>query len=895
MKFIKIRFIKPYIDGKKEGNKHKVGEIVDYDARAVSWLVKEGYAEYYKEELSPEEQYYKNQDNKEQDLKNQLWTAQDRIPKQYRTEKARFIKIDMTDPENKQWKKPLEKDWTNTRNYPYNDIKFLQYLATGDNYGIALGYDDIGVLDADHLTVDQTARKELPDSFRIRTGGNYYDKPEYGRKIHFVFRVPGWTHGTVNFDDDAGGNHLGEFRWQGAMVIAPGSKHYKTGNTYEIENDVPIATITPEQLYKVIEPFMKGHNERTEIKKDNDNSEKKCDIDITKVLKTSDFTGQTPTEEANGIYRGKHPGHDSSTNRNFQFSINTNLWYCQRHGTGGGTLELIAVKHGIIKCENCKKTKAKPEILSGGENKWDDFKAVVKIAKEKYGIELPKKENQVGNITTKVLIPDLPRILKKEDYYEEDKFKAPRLARDICFNDGHNRGLHVMTDNQKIIWDNGRYWQDNGEELLRDVTQQILGDGACLRHKNETLGWIKDNVALHLDRKQLDFNKYKIGLQNGVYDLQSHTLMPFAREHLITSLLPFKYNPEAKCPGFLKFMSETLEESDITVIQEMFGYCFRRDYRLSTLFFLVGVGRNGKSTLLNVLTALLGEENISNVSIQSLCDENFSKIRLYHKYANIIADLTTRELEHTGQLKQLTGNDTIQARDIYEKPIQFLSYAKLISAMNQIPVCHDNSPAWLIRCICIEFPYQFLDGAEGTDKNLIDKLTTPDEIEGIFNWAMEGYKRLETQGSFSKHMNLKDMDKFMAQTKNAILQFVTHCVKSTPLNEVLKDDVYKAYLKYAKDNELTTVGSKHFSPKFKDYLMEKEIEFGQGHVTAGKTWKGIEIIKQDDPKEEKKCDVTKEKQPSPAVTKENKLVIAAGIDKWEEMHPDEVQEMVDNE
>ena len=295
------------------------------------------------------------QERKEKTFEESLRKASDKIPRQYRTEKARFIKIDMTDPKNRKWKKPLELEWQTKNNYQYNNLILLKSIAKGENYGIALGYDDIGILDADHILIDQIAIKNLPDSFRVRTGGYYFDKPEYGRKRHFAFRVPGWTHGTVNLDDDPGGNHYGEFRWQGAMVIAPGSKHYDTGNTYEIENDVPITTITPEQLYTVIEPFMKDHIVKESIKKDHDNSEQKCDLDITKVINPTDYTGGSKTEEDNGIYRGKHPAHESSTNRNFQFNTKTNLWYCQRHGTGGGTLELIAVIHGIIKCEDCKK------------------------------------------------------------------------------------------------------------------------------------------------------------------------------------------------------------------------------------------------------------------------------------------------------------------------------------------------------------------------------------------------------------------------------------------------------------------------------------------------------------------------------------------------------------
>jgi putative DNA primase/helicase len=484
-------------------------------------------------------------------------------------------------------------------------------------------------------------------------------------------------------------------------------------------------------------------------------------------------------------------------------------------------------------------------------------------------------------------IIELPTVSNKNDYYIEDekgvpRFKAPLLAHDICFNGDKNRGIRITDDNKKIIWFNGRYWQDNGEEVIKNIIQQILGDSTCQKHKNEVIGWIKDCLALQVTREELDSDKYKIGLQNGVYDLQTQTLLPFDEKYFITKMFPLNHNKLATCPIFLKFLPEILEESDILVIQEMFGYCFIKDYPLAVMFFLVGVGRNGKSTLLNVLIRMLGKENVSNVPIQSLCDDNFSGIDLYHKYANIVCDLSTKELDHTGKLKQLCGNDYIRARDLYEKSMKFKSYAKLINAMNEIPVCHDKTLAWMQRCACIEFPNQFLDGAEGTDKNLIDKLTTPEEIEGIFLWAMEGYQRIQEKGAFSPHKNLDDMVKFMAQTKNSILQFVKAHIREKTGNEILKDTIFQNFVKYCLDNKYASVSSNHFSNKFKQYIAEQGIHYeeGQSKILKGRVWKNIEY-----------CDTESNREDTP-----EEMSLAKGKDKqlimdgWEAAHgePEEV-------
>jgi P4 family phage/plasmid primase-like protien len=898
MKTVQLRVLKDFTDGDL---KFKEGQIINVPENHTVYI-KMGVAEIFSA-IQPETEIDRImrekgcdretahsllKDRKERQETKEGWKQQEenkfilidatkKIPHQLRN--ARFIKIDMTDPKNRKWKKPLESKWQTVNNYKWDDIELLTSIGEGNNYGVALGFDDIIVIDADHILVDQAVREKLPDTFRVKTGGYYYGKEEYGRKIHFYYRCPELKT-TIVLDEDAGGNHYGEIRSQGAQVIAPGSKHYDTGNTYEVENDGPIATITLEQLNEVMSPFMTEHILKDKVNKENDNQEKKCDLDITKVINPDDYTAGLQTEKENGIYRGKHPVHESNTNRNFIFDINKGLWYCNRHNTGGGAIELIGVKEKLIDCKNVK-----PGAITG-----ELFKQIIKIAKEKYGLELPLKRAGVTDHDTRnVPIPDLPKILKKEDFYVEDekgtpRFKAPLMAKAICFNEnGENRGIRVTDDNKKIMWFNSKYWRDNGEELIRDMVQKILGDSSCLKHKNEVISCIKDCMELQIEREQLDADKYKIGLQNGVFDLQTQQLLPFDKQYFITSLFPINYNVLAKCEKFKQFLPEILEAKDILVIQEMFGYCFLKDYPLAVIFFLVGIGRNGKSTLLNVLIRMLGKCNVSNVPMQSLCDDNFSKIDLYRKHANIISDLSAKELEHTGPLKQLSGEDQIRGRNLYEKAMNFFNFAKLISAMNEIPVCHDNTLAWMQRCACIEFPNQFLDGAEGTDPHIIDKMTTQEEIDGIFLWCMDGLKRLFEKKSFSPHNNLNDMEKFIAQTKNSILQFVREHIRNKPGNEILKDDVYKSFLQYCLKKKFTTVASNHFSTKFKQYLMEQNITFGEGisKILNGRIWKDIEII-----------DIPTEEKPK---TKNEKLVIASGIDQFENMSYTEIQKEVDNE
>jgi putative DNA primase/helicase len=110
---------------------------------------------------------------------------------------------------------------------------------------------------------------------------------------------------------------------------------------------------------------------------------------------------------------------------------------------------------------------------------------------------------------------------------------------------------------------------------------------------------------------------------------------------------------------------------------------------------------------------------------------------LYGKLANIYADLPAIALKETGIFKMLTGGDTISGEHKFKPRFYFKNYAKLIFSCNQIPQTPDDSDAFYRRWIIVNFPHQFLDADQNTDKNLVAdknllaKLTTTSELRHI--------------------------------------------------------------------------------------------------------------------------------------------------------------------
>jgi putative DNA primase/helicase len=102
---------------------------------------------------------------------------------------------------------------------------------------------------------------------------------------------------------------------------------------------------------------------------------------------------------------------------------------------------------------------------------------------------------------------------------------------------------------------------------------------------------------------QLDSDPWLLNCPNGTLDLRVGVLRPHERNDLLTRCLPVEYDPQAQCPGWLKFLNVIMAGNGnlIGFLQRAIGYSLTGAIREHVLFILYGIGRNGKSTLLNTL------------------------------------------------------------------------------------------------------------------------------------------------------------------------------------------------------------------------------------------------------------------------------------------------------
>jgi putative DNA primase/helicase len=255
------------------------------------------------------------------------------------------------------------------------------------------------------------------------------------------------------------------------------------------------------------------------------------------------------------------------------------------------------------------------------------------------------------------------------------------------------------------------------------------------------------------------------------------------------------------------------------------------------LFFLYGLGANGKSTFLEVIQTMLGDYATQTTS------ETFMLKRHGSPISNDVADLrgarfvSAVEIESGRRMaevliKQMTGGDRLKARFLYSEHFEFKPEFKIFLAANHKPVIQGTDTAIWRRIRLIPFTVQIPEIEQ--DRELPDKLKA--ELPGILNWAIEGCINWQNHG-LTPPQAVQDATQNYRQEMDTLADFLAECCIMAPETSALAADLYKKYCGWAEENG----EKKPFSQKvFGTALAERGFERTRAHG-GKKLWKGIRV------------------------------------------------------
>ena len=304
-----------------------------------------------------------------------------------------------------------------------------------------------------------------------------------------------------------------------------------------------------------------------------------------------------------------------------------------------------------------------------------------------------------------------------------------------------------------------------------------------------------------------------IAFKNGILNIETNDFMDFSPEFVITNKIDFDYNPDA----YNEITDTTLDklacgDSEIRqLLEEVIGYTLYRRNELRKAFIMIGDKANGKSTYLDMIKTMLGEDNTCALDLKELGDR-FKTAEMFGKLANIGDDIGEEFIPNPAIFKKLTSGDRLNAERKGQDPFDFNNYAKMLFSANNIPRIKDKSGAVISRLVIIPFNASFSSDDEDFDPYIKYKLRESDSMEYLIQVGIEGLKRVLNNRKFSTSNKVqKELEEY-EENNNPILLFF----KDEPkIENEPTAKVYKKYSEFCIANTFTPMSNIEFSKQIK--------------------------------------------------------------------------------
>ena len=338
-----------------------------------------------------------------------------------------------------------------------------------------------------------------------------------------------------------------------------------------------------------------------------------------------------------------------------------------------------------------------------------------------------------------------------------------------------------------------------------------------LRKHRDTM--LKDAKSVFpLSMKQYDQDIYLFNCKNGTLDLRTMEFREHRPEDFLTKVSPVIYDPDADCPRWRTFITEIMQgdKARADYLQKAIGYSLTGDTRMECLFNLYGpTSRNGKGTTMESILRIMGEygKNADPTMLQAkfnsqsggpseeiarLAGSRFVNISEPEKKITLDAALT----------KRLTGNDTITARYLHENSFEFRPNFKIFINTNHRPNITDLTLFESGRIKIIPFDRHFEENEQ--DKDLKSTFAKPENMSGILNWMLEGYKLFRSQGLAMPDSVVQATTDYQIFS-DKMGQFFDECIEEKEGCELRRGAVYTRYKEWCGENGYRAEAAKNLN------------------------------------------------------------------------------------
>jgi putative DNA primase/helicase len=275
--------------------------------------------------------------------------------------------------------------------------------------------------------------------------------------------------------------------------------------------------------------------------------------------------------------------------------------------------------------------------------------------------------------------------------------------------------------------------------------------------------------------EQWDADPFALCTPGGIVDLQLGVMRPAQSEDYHTKQTAVSPS-SAKCPRWIEFLKWITDGDSAYMgfLQRTLGYCVTGDTREQALFFVYGVGGNGKGVTTSTVTGILNDYAAvapMEAFTESRGDRHPTEIAMLRGARFVHAQETEQGRRWAeSRIKALTGGDRISARYMRQDFFEFVPQFKLFIAGNHKPALSSVDEAIRRRFYLLPFPRVI--SADKKDDLLADRLR--EEWPAILGWIIEGTSRWLEQGLRPPSCVLDATQQYFAE-QDSFDAWITEC------------------------------------------------------------------------------------------------------------------------
>ena len=299
-----------------------------------------------------------------------------------------------------------------------------------------------------------------------------------------------------------------------------------------------------------------------------------------------------------------------------------------------------------------------------------------------------------------------------------------------------------------------------------------------------------------------DADPLKLGVTNGVVDLRTGKFIEPDPDDYITQIAAVQYDPKATAPLWEKAIGEMFEDRPDVVpyMQRVLGYMLTGLTDEHVMWFWYGNGANGKSTIINVMHALLGTM-AGTTSFSTFDDKNENDkgddLAILRGKRFVAASEGERQRRIAeAKIKTVVSSDRIRCRFLFGTFFEYRPTWKLVLATNHLPEVKGTDSGIWRRIHMVEFAQSF--EGDRRDKDLEMKLRR--ELPGIFNWCLAGLQDYFRLGGFDPPESVSKSTTAMRVENDTVAQWFEESVIHKSGESLERSTAFQHYRRWCQDN-----------------------------------------------------------------------------------------------